>query len=253
MGAARLVYEMSRMVLGESSGKVVVIKVVMDESGVHEHSPVLTVAAYIGTPALWRDWTKRWNIAKRPIKVFHSVDCANLAGEFKGWTTERRDQLVIRLLDVLEATDLPGFVIGIHMDDFRKAMIGHDDLKTIFGTPYTAIFHWVVQAIINVADTMQNYDRIAFVHESNDYRHEALEAFDWIKRNGNPGGKRVVGLLYADKTDYVPLQAADILAYEGNKRMRDPSKPSRRPWLRLTANGGIRAACFDRLNMADLI
>ena len=113
MGSARLVYEMSRFALAKADGYVVVIKVPMDESGVHDNSPVLTVAAYLGRPSHWRGWTKRWNVAKRPIKVFHSTDSQNLRGEFKGWNEERRDPLVIRLLDVMEESALPGVVIGL--------------------------------------------------------------------------------------------------------------------------------------------
>jgi hypothetical protein len=40
----------------------------MDESGVHDGSPVIAVAAYVARPRQWQDWTKRWNVAKRPIK-----------------------------------------------------------------------------------------------------------------------------------------------------------------------------------------
>lgn len=252
MGSARLVYEMSRMALCESDGSVIVIKVAMDESGVHDGSPVLTVAAYVGTPRQWRDWTKRWNIAKRPIKVFHAVDCANFAGEFRGWGAEARDALVIRLLDVIEASNLLGIVIGLHMDHFREAMQGRDDLRAIFGTPYTAIFHWVVQSIINITNTLGREERIGFVHECNDYRQEALDSFAWIKKNGNPS-QRVVGLQFAGKEDYTPLQAADILAYEGNKRIRDPSRTLRRPWARLNPDNRIFAAHFGRENMRELI
>jgi hypothetical protein len=124
----------------------------MDESGIHDTSPVLTVAAYVVRRERWQDWTKRWNVAKRPIKVFHAVDCANFKGEFKGWSEENRDALVIRLLKVINDTDFPGIVIGIHMDEFRKAMAGRDDLRESLGEPYTACFQWVTQAIVNIAD-----------------------------------------------------------------------------------------------------
>ncbi len=224
----------------------------MDESGVHEGSPVLTVAAYVATPAIWRDWTQRWNVAKRPIKVFHAVDCQNFAGEFRDWNEEQRDGLVIRLLDVMNESDIPGVVIGLHMDEFNKAMVGRDDLRAIFGTPYTAVFHWVTQVIINIAELHASTERIEFVHETNDFRQEARESVEWIKKNGNPSG-RTMGLSFFDKRDYVPLQAADFLAYEGNKRMRDPSRPPRRPWLRLNPDNRILAAHFGRENMPELI
>jgi len=93
----------------------------------------------------------------------------------------------------------------------------------------------------------------SLVHELNDYRQEALESFNWIKKHGNPLGN-IIGLQFAEKKDYVPLQAADILAYEGNKRLRDPSRQERRAWTALDPDKTrIFAAYYGRDNMADLI
>lgn len=253
MGSAQLVYEMSRMALCESDGGVIVLKVAMDESGVHDDSPVLTVGAYIARPRQWQAWTKAWNVQKRPIGVFHAVDCANLRGEFDGWDGDRRDDYVRDLLPVIANAKLPGVVIGIHLHEFEKAMKGRDDLRAICPTPYEACFHWVVQSIMNIASEHGSRDRIGFIHETNDYRQQALEAFAWIKQNGNPLGA-VIGLQFADKADYVPLQAADVLAYEGNKRIRDPSRPERRAWLALDPDKTrLIAAHYGRDNMADFV
>jgi hypothetical protein len=253
MGNAHLVYEMSRMALCESDGDVVVLKVAMDESGVHDGSPVITVGAYIARPSQWRDWTKRWNATKRPIKVYHAADAANLHGEFGDWTADRRDELVRKLLPIIADTDIPGVVVGVQMDEFEKAIQGLGNLRSIFGTPYAACFQWVVQIIMNFALGAMSTERIAFVHELNDYRQEALEAFAWVKEHGNPLGN-IIGLQFAEKKDYVPLQAADILAYEGNKRLRDPSRRERRAWTALDPDKSrIFAAYYGRENMAGLI
>jgi hypothetical protein len=253
MASARLVYEMSRLALCEADGQVIVLKVAMDESGVHDGSPVLTVGAYCGRPRQWEAWTKRWNVTKRPIKVFHAVDCANLREEFDGWTAPERDELVKKLIPVIADTDIPGVVVGIQMHEFEKAMKGRDDLRPIFGSAYAACFQWVVQIIMNFALGAESRERIGFVHELNDYRHEALESFNWIKANGNPLGT-VIGLQFADKKDYAPLQAADILAYEGNKRLRDPERPERRAWTALDPDKSrIFAAYYGRENMDGLI
>jgi hypothetical protein len=58
IGTPQLVYEISRMVLGEADGRVIVIKAAMDESGVHDNSPVLTVRAYVARPSQWQEWTR---------------------------------------------------------------------------------------------------------------------------------------------------------------------------------------------------
>jgi hypothetical protein len=139
------------------------------------------------------------------------------------------------------------------MQEFEKAIAARNDLRAIFGTPYAACFQWVVQIIMNFALGVLNTERIAFVHELNDYRQEALESFAWIKRHGNPLGN-IIGLQFADKKDYVPLQAADILAYEGNKRLRDPGRPERRAWTALGPDKTrIFAAYYGRDNMEGLI
>jgi hypothetical protein len=61
----------------------------------------VSVGAYLGTQRTWRDFTKDWNVAKRPIRVFHAVDCQNLRGEFDGWTGDERNAFVTNLLPVL--------------------------------------------------------------------------------------------------------------------------------------------------------
>jgi hypothetical protein len=44
-----------------------------------------------------------------------------------------------------------------------------------------------------------------------------------------------------------------MLAYEGNKRMRDPARRERRPWQRLNPDGRVIAMHYGRENMDDLI
>jgi len=95
--------DLSRAVLAGQDGFVAVIKVYMDESGTHDGSPVVTVAAYYAKPKVWRDFTKDWNTRKRPIKIFHAVDCQNLENEFSGWKPKRRDEFVKQLLPVIPA------------------------------------------------------------------------------------------------------------------------------------------------------
>jgi hypothetical protein len=206
----------------------------------------------LGRPKTWRDWTKKWGVAKRPIKVFHAVDAQNLAGEFKGWDATDRDEVVKRILPVIAQANFPGIVIGINLDAFREAFGSRPDLLAIFGTPYTACFHWVVQSILYLQARVGSHERIGFIHEFNDFRGEALEAFGYIQKHGNQQGS-VIGLQFGTKESYPPLQAADILAYEGNKRLRDPDRPERLPWQVINPDRRILAAHYGRENMPELV
>jgi hypothetical protein len=199
----------------------------MDESGVHDGSPVLTVGTYIGRPRQWRDFTKDWNRLKRPIKIFHATDCAALRGEFKGWSDDERNALVAQLLPAIPRSEVVGIVIGIVMNDFHDAMKEHPDLRKLFGNPYTACFQWTVQTILKIMHDRGVRQRIAFFHENNNFQGDALASFKWVKENMNPNNV-VMSLTFGSKEDYVPLQAADVLAYEGNKRLRNVETAERR-------------------------
>lgn len=248
------VLEYCQTFLADQDGAVIVIRVFMDESGTHDHSPVVTVGAYAADPKQWAAWTTKWNIAKRPIKVFHAADCANSEGEFKGWDDDRRNPLVIRLLTILREARFLGIMIGINMVEFEKAMEGHDNLRVLFPSAYGACFHWVVQTLLTAQHDSGNREMLAFIHEVNAFKGEALEAFGYIQKHGNPSGVNM-SLTFGTKEKFVPLQAADILAYEGNKRLRDPSRPPRRSWTALDdpEKPLLLAAHYGKNNMPKLI
>ena len=223
MGSARDVWELSRAALSDEDGLVVVIKIYMDESGTHDGSPVVTVGAYFGKPKVWREFTKQWNFRKRPIKIFHSTDCANFRGEFEGWKLEDRDALVANLTGCLRGSMLGGMAAGINMRDFNEALSARPDLIELFGSPYVTCFQWVVQQIVDIADNAHGHQKLAFFHEQNDFQVEALKAFEWV-RQSRKHHRGDMTITFGAKDQFTPLQAADMLAYEANKRLRDPTK-----------------------------
>jgi Protein of unknown function (DUF3800) len=235
MSSAQNVWELSRAVLGDQDGYVAVLKVYLDESGTHDESPVVTVGAYLARPKEWKKWTASWNVAKKPIKVFHANDCANLWGEFEGWDKESRDAFVAKLLPVIANHKMVGLLIGINMVAYKKAMKEHPELLEMVGTPYAACFQWVIQTILNNVEKKSSNEQIAFFHEINDYKEEALKAFDFVRDNRRSHSSNMT-LAFGSKEKYVPLQAADILAYEGNKRLRNPYGPKRRALIALDPN-----------------
>lgn len=182
MLSAQQVVEFGRAFLGNERGKIVVLQVYMDETGIHDDAPFVAVAAYVGRPQEWRAWTRDWNAAKRPIKVFHSTDCSSLRGEFKEWDILRRDQFVANLLPVIRNHEFVGVVIGINLNNLNEATEGKEELIIMFGTPYGACFQWVITTILDIADGYGSTERIAFIHETNGFKNEAFESFEFAKQ-----------------------------------------------------------------------
>jgi hypothetical protein len=239
--------------LADEDGLLAMLRIYMDESGTHDGSPVVTVAAYVGKSKEWQNFTRRWKHANKPIEVFHAADCQALRGEFKGWTPEQRDEHVKRLLPILAQSELFGQAVGINMLDYDAAMFNRPDLKHMFGSPYATCFHWTVATIMDHVESAGTNERIAFFHEQNDFQEEALAAFNWIK-DRRFGNRSMLSLTFAGKGDLVPLQAADVLAYEANKKLRNPTGPSRRALQALDPNKEkLSIKAYSKHNMHKMI
>jgi hypothetical protein len=260
MASAQQVLEFSRAFLNGQQGWCVVLKTFLDETGVHDDAEMVAVAGYISRPRYWQAWTKDWNVHKRnvpagrkAIKVFHSTDCANYRKEFEGWSKEDRDPYVAQLLPVMPSHELAGVVIGVNLHDLSKAMQAHPVLLEMFGTPYTACFQWAVSIIVDIATEHGKGERMAFVHEVNNYKGECLKAFEYIDTYLNPR-KIPMTIGFGSKEQYPPLQAADVLAYEGGKFLKNPTGKHRRAWTALDPDKSrIIARSYSKDTMPKLI
>jgi hypothetical protein len=138
------------------------------------------------------------------------------------------------------------------MGAFNEAMKKRPDLTGFIGTPYAACFHIVVGKMVRLLNEANIKQRVSFVHENNDFAGEALESFSWIQKNVNEDN-RFISLQFGTKTEFTPLQAADILAYEGNKYLRNRRAPARRAWTALNKQSKITVGSFGTHNMSVLV
>lgn len=253
ISSAQYVWDLCKVALCDAPGAVVMLRVYMDESGTHDGSPAVTVGAYCGFPKNWKDFTREWNVAKKPIGVFHSTDCAALRGEFKGWTEEQRDKYVANLLPILSRHNLRAVAIGINTKDYSDAIQAHFPLEETFGSAYEVCFQVVVDNVIYQMEQSGMNDALAFVHEENDYQREALAAFEYIKRKRKKHASKMT-ITFASKDRAVPLQAADVLAFEANKRLRDQSRRKRRSLIAMDPKGDrVHIAGIDKSNVAEIL
>ena len=241
--------ELLAVALSDGDGLVAFIRAYIDESGIHDNSPVTTVAVILSKPTFWREWTKAWNAAKRPIEIFHAADCANLKGEFKGWERADRDAYVARLLPVIGQFKFIGHVMGIKNDDLARVQAELPRTMNAISSPYITCLQLALTRTLNYLNEHDTNDRIAFVHENNDHMGEALACFEWLKARPEYKDRRMT-FTFAGKKDAPPLQAADCFAYEGNKRIRKIDGPERRAWRAM--NPGHNKVRLDHLEYHGL-
>jgi len=253
MTAESYVFDLCETALCDRRGVAVMLRVYLDESGTHDGSPAVTVGAYTGRPKTWKSFTREWKVAKRPIEVFHATDCEALQGEFKGWTAERRNEYVANLLPVIARHEIHGNAIGINVGDYETAARGRFPIKQTFNSAYSVCVQVVVDNIMWQMERTGMNDAIAFIHEDNDYREQALGAFEYVKRRRTTHASKMT-LTFASKEAAMPLQAADILAYEANKRLRDQSRPKRRSLLAMDPDGTMtHITGIDKSNVGKIL
>ncbi len=229
------------------------IRVFIDESGTHADSPALTVGAYIARPKAWREFTKKWKWAIRPAKIYHCTDAAALQGDFKDWTHTQVAEVCKKALPLIPEYTFIGLAHGINMDDMREALKGKDELWQYVGSIYGSCLYWTLGEIMQMKMVNFSDEPIAFFHETNQFQEEANKVFSEVAAKYNPLGAQVT-FSFGTKEDFVPLQAADVLAYECNKRLRNRERPDRQSLKALKPQSGRFALkYYDRTNMDFIV
>lgn len=219
----------------DQGGLPVFLRGFIDESGVHDGSGITCVAVVVARPSQWKKWVRKWAAHKSPINIFHAVDCANLRGEFSGWSSAQRDEYVKQLLPVINGLDYTAQVVGINNRDLEAAMVKYPALRGFVGSPYSFCLQVAIQKLLFFLQNKHSDAVVTFIHEDTDYTESAVQAFKWIK-TASANSKWELCLSFASKSVAMPLQVADIFAYEGNKRMRNPSAQERRAWRALNTD-----------------
>jgi hypothetical protein len=94
---------------------------------------------------------------------------------------------------------------------------------------------------------------MAFIHEVNNYKGECLKAFEYVSTYLNPR-KIPMTMGFGNKADYPPLQAADVLAYEGGKFLKTPTRTPRGAWMAIDPDKTrIIARRYGPDNMPELL
>jgi hypothetical protein len=196
------------------------VTVYCDDSGREVRNRVAVVAGYIGSVALWQRFERRWNavLAKEGVSVLHRADLENFQGEFteaKGWNPERRTAFLKKLHAVIKSYTYRGIGAAVIKADFEAVM--PDSVKRLYGGP----FGWAAHACIPIAgdwcDEKRHNEPIDWVFEAGTcgtreigFMFDAIMRFPALQRDFRAKPK---GWSFQQKST-VPLQAADLVAYE---------------------------------------
>lgn len=189
-------------------------------------SPFVAVSGYLATNEKWLEFAELWDavVQRENVKAIHWTDLETFNGEFtrnKGWDEARKLRVQKDLIRIIKETIRFGVCITINLSDYDA------HLREIGSSKYETAYVYAVRMAI--ALTALESRRIGwtgltdYLIEQSTERHkkELEKAFHYVfdKESdlaNNPANKCRLGNLntVANRIDNVPLQAADVIAYE---------------------------------------
>lgn len=215
--------------------------VYLDESGTHEASGAVAVAGFISNTSKWEAFSLEWKSAldEWQIPAFHMADYESRHGYFESWDDQQRKERLNHLLEIIVRHTFLSIAYVIRKRQFDDIL--SDKAKELCGDAYglASIACWnnlipLVKKVDGYIDyTMDNGSKgrgvLAWIYG------EQCKYPEWLNST------RVLSLSFRDDQIFLPLQAADILAYEmykhAQRQFEGLQLPVRYPYKKLCIPG----------------
>ncbi len=191
----------------------------LDETGLHGDSPFVAVCGFVGTTIEWSRLERPWaeNLRTSRVSVFHATDCENGDGEFFGKNKAIRDALISGLSGELSKRELDVVVCGVAKKEWDQRAPAK--IKERFQTPYHFCLEFVLQKLNTWSLAKAGCEPIAMVFaDHQQYRARTMEVYEHYIYSGE--FPHLGFLSFGKPKCLIQLQAADLLAHETYKYMR---------------------------------
>lgn len=207
---------------------LVLLKACFDDAGTDEKSDVVTCAGYIAWQKNWNSLDRLWRHTLRSFHVaeFSMKEFAHFDGDFKGWPESRRQSFLGQLLAAIPRHVDRGFIVSVYRSDYERHISPavRERVGTAFSFCAQVCMGLLEANEIQLEPTRWPRHRVHFLFESGTAKGwQVQRAFDEsYTKKSRLHDLRKMG--YGSK-GALPLQAADLIAYEANKHLRDWLNP----------------------------
>jgi hypothetical protein len=195
-------------------GDVVVLQAYFDES--ERPDGVFCVAGYAFTAPQARKFCTEWQDMFGNFGGLHMKDLVHGRGAFERLTRNQQNIMLQGAIDVINRTVTAGVAVSCRVQEFNA--LSPKFIKG-FKAPYSVCCHWVMNGLKLALEKLKIDDPIAYIFEAG-HPHEA-EAIYFIGRFAIVPEIRALYRYHSHsfipKNDAIPLQAADLLAWEWAK------------------------------------
>ena len=195
----------------------------VDESGSHARSPILCVGGYVYASEKAREFTAELGavLSEYDLPFFRMSACANGAPPFDKLSNDECDAVARKMIALIKDHSAYGFVVSVNEDDYRRVIPRH--LVENFGSPYSFCVNRCLTLIRHWADRSGFSGRVAYFFEAGHKEEgEAHRILELYRESPEATDRfRYSAHAFVEKTLSLPLQSADVIAYQWHKDIKN--------------------------------
>lgn len=233
-----------------------------DESGKPEDKPVVTLAALVSTELKWRRFEVSWMKILREygapihpvlqLPYFHMTDYeSGKVAPYNTWKRQKRIEFISKLASIIKRDIVFGCSHALVIKDWDDTLPSY--VPTQFRKKqgwYIFLLRSVLEDIAKFVPAMKHED-IACIFDTNKEAAPAAKSFYEALKIHKGWERRFGSATYGNSVQLSPLQAADILAFEGrrvvhNKVINNEARPVSKLLISLCEKRQITLARYSR-------
>src|SRR6266536_5836755 len=226
------VSDLASYVLPRNGGVMALLGCYLDDSHDGLDREVFAVAGYYGWSLGFIDAETEWQkcLDRHNLKYFRAVQCEQVQGEFfklrrdprytsmasqKAAAAEIRKEFIAILIS---AMGFDGIGFGVPLEIYRKVLATEPEARLFLQDHHFYFaYHTLMIELVKKCEPTFKGHWIAFVCDDHSDRTEAEAAYDELKKNNPLSARMMASMGHADDKVVVPLQMADLLAYEARR------------------------------------
>jgi hypothetical protein len=210
-----------------------------DDSGIHSSSEAVVLGGLLGTERHWDVFAAAWASALaepspgRPtLKQFHLSPCRARSGDFRDYGWGEIDAITYKFRRIILDVDLVTIACAVDRIAWSELLI--DEIAEQLGEPEQLCFHKCMEAMLNTIRFRKPGEQVDVYFDQGVRR----QLRDYASFYVHPMNRRpeISRLVFADVEKVVPLQGADVIAFETYSYeiecIKNPENPVPNPHFR---------------------
>jgi len=198
------------------------MKAFVDDSGSGGDSRWFVLAGYLGTADAWDKFDAPWRaVLDGPPKIEYfkssQAERLNRFEQWKGITPDQRDGRINALIEVIGRHATRPINVRLKQQDYDEVI--KPWVPPQWESPYYALFLGFIQAAASTEKYLNSAEQIEFIFDNNEQVHEpSLRLYKQVADLPYLRGK-IKDVRYEDEKVFLPLQAADLVAWQIRRRL----------------------------------